>query len=187
MIRQRRGRQKREVRLAALRSQYKRQVGPLRLFLLLECAPLVVDPFEIADRAFQRAFAQEDRTFTFCDIRKIAEDVMREEKNKTGFQEYAAYKLEDIFDPYLTEGLQPVRDVLRAIDGLSLGERRAVEAELIHLLTSDGLVEKIGGAASTRRVQKAKGLSKLADSNVNLSLLDSFLSTLRGARSGQQD
>lgn len=187
MIRPRRDRRKREAQLAALRSQYKKQVGPLRLFLLLECAPLVVDPLEIADQAFRRAFAQSGRTFTYCDIRKIAEEIVHEKRQDAGTREYADYKLEDVFDAYLAEDLQPVREVLRAIDALSLGERRAVEAELIHLLTSDGLIQTVGGAASTRRGQKAKGLAKLARADANLSLLEPFFSTMRGTHSGQQD
>ncbi|MFJ9968561.1 hypothetical protein [Streptomyces avermitilis] len=187
MIRPRRDRRNRETQLAALRSQYKKQVGPLRLFLLLECAPLVVDPLQIADEAFRRAFAQPDRTFTYCDIRKIAEEVVREKRQDANVREYANYKLEDVFDAYLTEDLQLVRKVLRAIDALSLGERRAVEAELLHLLTSDGLIETVGGAPSTRRGQKAKGLAKLALVNADLSLLEPFFATMRGTYSGQQD
>ncbi|MER5199830.1 hypothetical protein AB0E04_47750 [Streptomyces sp. NPDC048251] len=187
MIRPRRYKRNREDQLAALRSQYKKQVGPLRLFLLLECAPLVVDPLKIADEAFGRAFLEPDRVFTFCDIRKIAEEIVREKRDDARVQKYADYRLEDVFDAYLDDDLQPVREVLRAIDALSLGERRAVEAELIHLLTSDGLTETVGGSASTRRGQKAKGLAKLARAEVNLSLLEPFFSTMRGMCSGQQD
>ncbi|MFF9127953.1 hypothetical protein ACF09J_32650 [Streptomyces sp. NPDC014889] len=187
IIRPRRDKRNREARLAELRNQYKKQVGPLRLFLLLECAPLIIDPLEVADEAFARAFAQPDRVFTYCDIRKIAEEVVREKRTEAGLQVYADYKLEEVFDEYLTEDLQPVREVLRAIDGLSLGERRAVEAQLIHLLTCEGLTEAVGGAAATRRGQKAKGLAKLTQADVNVDLLEPFFSTMRGACNGQQD
>ncbi|MFC8838683.1 hypothetical protein ACFT8Q_00840 [Streptomyces griseoincarnatus] len=187
IIRPRRDKRNREARLAELRNQYKKQVGPLRLFLLLECAPLVIDPLEIADEAFARVIAEPDRVFSYCDVRKIAEEIVREKRAEPGLQKYAEYSLEAVFDEYLTDDLQPVREVLRAIDTLSLGERRAVEAQLIHLLTCEGLTETVGGAAATRRVQKAKGLAKLAQADVNLDLLEPFFSTMRGACNGQQD
>ncbi|MFB7655011.1 MULTISPECIES: hypothetical protein [unclassified Streptomyces] len=187
IIRPRRVKRNREDRLAELREQYKKQIGRLRIFLLLECAPLVVDPLAIADEAFERAFSQPERTFTYCDIRKIAEGIVREKRTTCGMQTYAEYKLEEVFDEYLTDDLQPVRHVLQAIDCLSLGERRAVEAELIHLLTCEGLVDTVGGAAVTRRVQKSKGLAKLDQAKVNLDLLEPFFIPLRGERSGKQD
>ncbi|MGW0080026.1 hypothetical protein [Streptomyces sp. P9-2] len=187
IISPRREKRNRKNRLAELRNQYKKQVGPLRLFLLFECAPLVIDPFEIADEAFARVFAQSDRTYAYCDIRKIAEGIVREKRVTSGLREYADYKLETVFDEYLTEDLKPVREVLRAIDALSLGERRAVEAQLIHLLTCEGLTEAVGGAPATRRGQKAKALAKLAKADVNLDLLEPFFSSMRGACNGQQD
>ncbi|MEU8459163.1 hypothetical protein [Streptomyces griseoaurantiacus] len=187
IIRPRRVKRNREDRLAELREQYKKQIGRLRIFLLLECAPLVVDPLETADAAFERAFSQPDRIFTYCDIRKIAEEIVREGRPSADMRAYSEYKLEEVFDEYLTEDLLPVREVFRAIDSLSLGERRAVEAEVIHLLTSDGLVGVVGGAAVTRRVQKSKGLAKLAKARVNLELLEPFLVPLRGERSDKQD
>ncbi|MGJ3558061.1 hypothetical protein ACR6C2_00475 [Streptomyces sp. INA 01156] len=187
IIRPRRDKRNREARLAELRNQYKKQVGPLRLFLLLECAPLIIDPLEIADEAFTRAFAEPDRIFTYCDIRKIAEEIVREKRAEAGSRKYAEYKLEEVFDEYLTADLQPVREALRAIDALSLGERRAVEAQLIHLLTCEGLTEAVGGATVTRRSQRSKGLAKLTQADVNLDLLEPFFSTMRGACNGQQD
>ncbi|MHA4816111.1 hypothetical protein ACXZ65_17340 [Streptomyces aculeolatus] len=174
----RRSRRRTAAQQEALRDQYKRQVGPLRLFLLLECAPLTVDPLEIADEAFERAFTQPERSFTYCEIRKIAEEIVHERKKSGRAREYAQYKLEKIFDPYLTDDLEPVRRVLRAIDELSLHQRRAVEASLIHLLTTDGLTETVGGSASTRRVQKAEGLAKLAKADVNLDLLAPFFAQM---------
>lgn len=171
----------------ARRAQYKKQVGALRLFLLLECAPLVIDPLEIADEAFKRAFTQPGRHFSYCDIRKIAEAIVRERREEGAIGEYADYSLEKIFDPYLTEDLTSVRVALRAVDALSLGERRAVEANFLHLLTNDGLTDAVGGSESTRRGQKRNGLAKLAQANVNLSSLKPFFDDMKGLSSDHQD
>ena len=162
----------------AMRRLYKFHVGQLRLFLLLECAPLVVDPLDIADQAFYRVFGSKGEEFGFCDLRKAAEEIVADLKRSGGARKYAAYRLEEIFDSYLTEDLEPVRRALRAIDQLSICERRAVEAECLHLLTTDGLVQTVGGAASTRRVQKAKGLDKLAAAEVSLDALKPFFTQL---------
>ncbi|MEU4615213.1 MULTISPECIES: hypothetical protein [Streptomyces] len=159
---------------AEMRRLYKFHVGQLRLFLLLECAPLIIDPLEIADQAFFQVFDEKGEIFGFCDLRKAAEGIVGALKESGDARTYAEYRLEDIFDPYLTEDLAPVRQALKAIDRLSLAERRAVEAECLHLLTIDGLTQTVGGAASTRRVQKAKGLAKLAAEEVNLDALKPF-------------
>ncbi|MFD8421047.1 hypothetical protein [Streptomyces sp. NPDC059466] len=157
-----------------MRRLYELHVGPLRLFLLLECAPLTIDPLDVADQAFFRVFDERGEAFGFCDLRKAAEGIVNALKESGVAHSYAEYRLEDVFDPYLTEDLEPVRRALRAIDLLSLAERRAVEAECLHLLTMDGLTQTVGGAASTRRVQKAKGLAKLAAQEVNLDVLKPF-------------
>jgi hypothetical protein len=159
---------------AAMRRLYKFHVGQLRLFLLLECAPLVIDPLEVADEAFYQVFADKGEDFGFCDLRKAAEEIVGARKESGDAQAYADYRLEEIFGPYLTEDLEPVRRALRAIDQLSLAERRAVEADCLHLLTTDGLIQAVGGAASTRRVQKLKGLTKLTAEEVNLDTLKPF-------------
>ena len=163
-----------------MKDQYKKQVGPLRVYLLLECAPLVVDPIEIADEAFARVFAQPDWHFTFAEVRKIAEGIVEERKKAGTAHKAAEYSLEKLFDPYLTPQLAPVREVLHALDALSLAERRAIEAAFLHLLTMEGLAETVGGTASTRRVQKKKALAKLAEADIDLEPLKSFFASMRG-------
>ncbi|MFF3326444.1 hypothetical protein [Streptomyces sp. NPDC002889] len=183
MIRPKPGRRRRAERARRReeqRAQYLKQVGPLRIYLLIECAPLVVDPFDIADQAFKRAFADPDRDFAYGEMQKIAKGIVRDLKMEGKAKKVAEYSLEKIFDPYLTAGLEPVREVLRAVDGLSLRERAVIEGEFLHLLTSDYIAETIGVTQSTKRGQKRSALAKLAESNANLELLDAFFKNLRG-------
>jgi hypothetical protein len=151
-------------------------VGHLRLYLLIECAPLVVDPFEVADETFKQAFSHPGAVYTYCEIQRLADKVVHKYKD----QKIAQYSLEEIFDPYLTEGLEAVRETLRAVDALSTPERGVIEAKFLHLLTDEGLIEVVGGTASTKRGQKKKALARLADANVNLDVLEPFFADMRG-------
>ncbi|MDQ1041817.1 hypothetical protein [Streptomyces sp. V4I2] len=170
----------RQSRRDELKDQYKKQIGPLRVYLLLECAPLVVDPIEIADEAFECVFETPGRYVTYGEVRKIAEGIVDERRRAGRAQKVAEYSLEKIFDPYLMPNDAPVREVLRALDALSLAERGAIEAALLHLLTMEGLAETVGGSASTRRVQKKKALEKLAEAKVDLEPLELFFASMRG-------
>ncbi|MGW3037394.1 hypothetical protein ACWDCB_40100 [Streptomyces sp. NPDC001178] len=169
-----------QARRDELKDQYKKQVGPLRVYLLLECAPLVVDPIEIADEAFAHIFAQPDRYFTYAEVRTIAKAIVDTRTQAGTVGKAADYSLEKVFDPYLTPEHAPVRAGLRALDALSHAERRAIEAALLHLLTMEGLAGMLGGAASTRRVQKKEALAKLAEADIDLQPLKSFFASMRG-------
>ncbi|MGW2287054.1 hypothetical protein [Streptomyces phaeochromogenes] len=180
LVRRGRSRPEKHRRHGELRDQYKKQIGPLRLYLLLECAPLVVNPIEVADAAFKHVFAQPERDFTYGEVRKIAEGIVRELKVAGKLHTAAEYSLEKIFDSYLTPDLTPVRETLRALDALCLAERRVIEAEMLHLLTTDGLAETVGGKASTKRVQRKNALAKLAEAEADLELLEPFFAGMRG-------
>ncbi|MFE2302676.1 hypothetical protein ACFXAW_31325 [Streptomyces sp. NPDC059445] len=163
------------------RAQYLRLIGPLRIYLLIECAPLVVDPFDIADRAFKRAFADPGvEEPSYCDLRKIAREIVETLKESGQATRAAHYSLEKIFDPYLTEGLESLREVLQAVDRLTPSERAVIEGEFLHLLTSDYIAETVGVTASTKRGQKRNALAKLADNNVSIERLREAFNDLKG-------
>lgn len=163
------------------RAQYLRLIGHLRIYLLIECAPLVVDPFEIADQAFKQAFADPDlEEPSYCAVRKIAREIVEGMKESGQATRAANYSLEKIFDAYLTEGLESLREVLQAVDRLNPSERAVIEGEFLHLLTSDYIAETIGVTASTKRGQKRSALAKLADNNVSIERLREAFDNLRG-------
>lgn len=114
--RRRGGRVERARRREERRAQYLKQIGPLRIYLLIECAPLVVDPFEVADQTFKRVFADPARDFSYGEVLKIAKDIVRDLKVEGKAKRAVEYSLEKIFDPYLTAGLEPVREVLQVVD-----------------------------------------------------------------------
>lgn len=159
---------------------YVKDIGRLRIHLLIDCAPLVVDPFEVADQAFKQVFADFERDYAYREVQRIAQGIVRVLKAEGRANMAVAYSLEKIFDPYLTAELEPVRQVLKVVDALDLRKRAVIEGEFLHLLTSERIAETIGVTQSTKRGQKKDALAILAENNVNLEPLEAFFKNFRG-------
>ncbi|MFF8946693.1 hypothetical protein ACF1A5_31445 [Streptomyces sp. NPDC014864] len=170
-----------------LRLQYKTLVVPLQFYLFVKCAALHIDPRKVADETCIMAFSQPRDPRTYRTLRERADGIVQERIDAGVDHRPDDYSLAQVFDTYFKGKYPVVREGLAALDERPLHERKTHEDELLELLANENIAAVIGAAVCENREQQRGALAKLADANVDLSVLESFFADVRRRANDDQD
>lgn len=165
-----------------MRLQYKSLVVPLQFYLFVKCAALHLDPRKVADETCILAFSEPLDPRTYRALRDRADGIVRERIDAGVDHRAADYSLVQVFDTYFKGKYPVLREGLQALDELPLDDRRAHQARLLDLLANENVAAVIGAAVFENREQERGKLAKLAEANLDLSVLESFFADVRGKR-----